>query len=343
MIDAKYTELAAKYLAGEITSSERRELMEWVAESDSNQAFFDQMVHLWGLTGDAEETFEADVSGAWNKVAARIGGGGNTEVDPSIEAPREARIRSLSNKKYFLRIAAILLPILMVGAWWLLQPDDNQERLIVSNDSIREIVLPDSSRIWLNKESRLSYLENFRERKVKLVGEAYFEIARDTLHPFEIYSGQTVTRVLGTSFNIRAYPDEEKVEVDVSSGTVQFEELDDQEDAVVLKKGQAAYYSKVEEKVEVAESLGNNSVAWKNKVIDLPNGTIGELIDIMEKYFGKDIEVENQVLLQCDIILPGLKNPTLDETLMMVEELMSGLVTVDSSGQTILLKGNACR
>lgn len=343
MIDAKYTELAAKYLAGEITSSERRQLMEWVAESDSNQAFFDQMVHLWGLTGDAEQSFQANVPAAWEKVAVRIGGGGKVANDPAPAPAPEAKIRSLSNKKFLLRIAAVLLPIMLVGGWWLLQPNESQERLIVSDGAVREIVLPDSSRIWLNKDSRISFQEEFKERTVTLEGEAYFEIARDTLRPFEIYSGQTITRVLGTSFNIRAYPHEEKVKVDVTDGTVQFEEIDDQTDNVTLNKGQAASYSKVEEKVQVVESLGENSVAWKNKMIDLPNGTIGELIEIMEKYFGEKIEVERQVLLECNITLPGLSDPTLDETLYFLEEFMSGLVTVDSSGNNIVLRGKACK
>lgn len=340
MIDAKYTELAAKYLSGEISSSERRELMEWVAESDSNQAFFDQMVHLWSLTGDAEESFEADVPKAWNKVAGRIGGGGLAELE---NRPQGAKIRSLSNKKFLLRIAAVLLPIIIAAGWWLLQPIQNQERLIVSMDEVREIVLPDSSRIWLNKDSRISYPEDFRKRTVTLEGEAYFEIARDTLRPFEIYSGQTITRVLGTSFNIRAYPEEQQVKVDVTEGRVQFEEIDDKEDVVVLNKGQAASYLKQEEKVAVVESLGTNSVAWKTKVIDLPNGTIGELIEIMEKYFGRKIEVEHPILLECNISLPGLSSPTLDETLYFIEEFMSGLITVDSSGNNIVLRGNACK
>jgi ferric-dicitrate binding protein FerR (iron transport regulator) len=302
------------------------------------------MVHLWGLTGDVEENFLADIPQAWDRVAARINGGGSNMAEEPVNAPpREAKIRSLSNKKYFLRIAAVLLPLLAVGAWWLLQPDEIRERLIVSDDSIQEIVLPDSSRIWLNKESRISYPEDFRERKVTLTGEAYFEIARDTLRPFEIYSGQTVTRVLGTKFNIRAYPEEEQVKVDVTEGKVQFEELDDEEDVVTLVKGQAASYSKAEEKVQVVESLGENSVAWKKRMIDLPNGTIGELIEIMEKYFGEEIEVENQVLLECNIVLPELQDPTLNETLEFLEGFMSGFVTVDSTGNNILLRGSACK
>lgn len=342
MEDAKYIELAAKYLSGDIDSTERRELMEWVAESDANQAFFDEMIHLWGLTGDADKAFDADTGPAWDKVAARINQG--QAQPPVVEVPKTGdpggRIIPLSINRRLLQIAAILLPILLLGGWWLLQPKADQDRLIVSTQDTEVISLPDGSRIWLNKNSSLHFQEDFKERRVELVGEAYFEIARDTTRPFEIYSGETITRVLGTSFNIRAYPDEEKVQLTVTTGLVEFEEKEDREDKILVPAGEAAVYLRQEKTVQSVSSLGSNALAWKNRSIQADNIPLGDFLQTLSNYFDRKIVADDPAALNCATFLPEVERPELDSVLSIVAGMMS--MTVDSSGSEIVLLGSAC-
>ncbi len=339
MEDAKYIELAAKYLSGDINSTERRELMEWIAESDANQAFFDEMIHLWSLTGEAEQTFQADTKTAWGKVAARIDNQNFRE--PSDDKSPGAKIRSLSIKRDFLRIAAVLLPLLAVAAWLLLQPNPPAERLIFSESTTQEIVLPDGSQVTLNANSQLSYFEDFKERKVRLTGEAFFDVARDTSSPFEIYTGETVTRVLGTSFNVRAYPDEDKVEVMVQTGRVEFREEDDENDRIVLTADQAAVFKKEEKVVEETVSLGTNANAWMKKEIELMDVQLGKALQVINNYFRTNITVENTEMLDCTVQIPKLYNPDLETTIEYVIWQLN--LEEDRTGdQTVLKGGEGC-
>lgn len=335
MEDAKYIELAAKYLSGDISSAERRELMEWIAESDANQAFFDEMIHLWSLTGEADRPFVADTRTAWNKVAARIESPGGQTAQAS-DTP-EAKIRTLSIKRDFLRIAAVLLPLIAVAAWLWLQPGTPEQRLIVSEETTREITLPDGSRVTLNANSQLSYQEDFSERRVSLTGEAFFDVARDTLRPFEIFTGETVTRVLGTSFNVRAYPDEDKVEVMVRTGRVEFREEEDDNDRIVLSADQAAVFKKEEKIVQETTSLGTNATAWMKKEIELNNEPLEKALQVINNYFRTDVSVENQEMLKCNVQIPKLSNPDLETALDYVVFQLT--MEKDTVGNRLVLKG----
>lgn len=85
----------------------------------------------------------------------------------------------------------------------------------------RQISLPDGTKVWLSPSSRIIYPNRFEnKREVSLSGEAFFEVVHDTKHPFIISSGRMRTVVLGTSFNVRAYPKAPSVEVTVVSGKV---------------------------------------------------------------------------------------------------------------------------
>src|SRR5690606_7892291 len=106
--------------------------------------------------------------------------------------------------------------------------------------------LPDGTHILLNSDSRLWYNPDFGkdlERVVYLEGEAFFDVAKDTLHPFKIHSGDITTTVLGTSFNVQAFADEE-ITVSLVSGKVQIENQSALNDSqIYLKPGEQGVYA----------------------------------------------------------------------------------------------------
>lgn len=132
--------------------------------------------------------------------------------------------------------ASLLLLAAALGLWLrnaeharevaTLQPDKSltgeMREAINTSDSARQVLLPDGSRITLGKNSKLVYPARFsaRERVVQLSGEAFFDVQRDTGRPFLIYANETVTKVLGTSFRIKAYVSAPKVIVSVVTGKV---------------------------------------------------------------------------------------------------------------------------
>lgn len=105
--------------------------------------------------------------------------------------------------------------------WNAISPVHQLETITVHAER-RQLLLPDGSRVWLSPNSKLIYPDKFREgnRVVSLDGEAFFEVAHDVRHPFIIQSGKVNTRVLGTSFNISAYPKQTELSVTLVTGKV---------------------------------------------------------------------------------------------------------------------------
>lgn len=309
----------AAYLSGNITSAEKEELMGWVSESSQGQSFFDKAVTLWSVTEEmAYPDFSANKTQAWDKVAGRLdeqsqsGSGGGAKVV-------RFQIRRWA--------AAAAIALLGVAAWWMLQAPDTPASVIAStlDEERKEMVLPDGTQVWLNENTYLTYEEVDGERRLRLEGEAFFDVATDSLQPFKIYAGDAVTTVLGTAFNIRAYPEEEQVEVSVKEGRVRLEKRQEEEvtaapeeEQVVLTQGEQGVFEKTSAKIAAKEKRGKNSTAWRDRKMDFNQVQLTEVIQTIERYYEVEIELANPVLGRCPLI-GKFDNPTLEDLLSAIQ------------------------
>lgn len=288
MEDVKYINLIGKYLSGNMSASEKEELMSWAEAETSNQKVLDEMIEVWGTTADAEPSFEPDVEAAWSKVDKRL-----PSVD--IRQPSGTKLRSLKGgRRSWLQIAAAVVLVLMATWWWTAQPQNEVWVAVNTEDGdVKTINLPDGSEIWLNAFSRLSYPKTFTNRQVKLEGEAFFDVARKEDSPFVIYSGEAKTSVLGTSFNVRAYPEESIIEVSVTSGEVAFEEQQGKA-KVILEKNTSAILNKKDSTIVKVEEPISNVTSWKTQVFNFKDLPLKEVFKIFERHFGVRFEIENK-------------------------------------------------
>ena len=167
------------------------------------------------------------------------------------------------------------------------------------------ITLADGSRIFLNSGTSISYPETFDpdKREITLRGEAFFEIARDESRPFMVRSGDVVTRVLGTSFNIEAF-EGEATRVTVAKGKVQVEiESNVGGDSAVhaiLTSGQQVVYendgSFITRNVDTEQFL-----AWKSHTLYFDNHTLEEVAARLERWYNMSIEFENERIKKCRV------------------------------------------
>jgi len=98
------------------------------------------------------------------------------------------------------------------------------QEIVVPRGNRMKMILPDSTVVWLNNETKLKYASDFSEnRLVDLTGEAYFNVKHDPLHPFIVNVGSERIKVLGTKFSVNAYPDDQIIETSLISGSVKFE------------------------------------------------------------------------------------------------------------------------
>jgi transmembrane sensor len=188
--DPEMDGLLVKYLLGEATVAERERVAAWSAQDAANRRYFDQFRQLWDASRNLAPEGLVHEDEAWERFQKRVG-----------RRPFPVRWAA----------AAILLLLAGAGAWFYFahRPLD-----LVADAAPLVQTLPDGTQVTLNKHSRLS----FRERRVTLQGEAFFQVAPDETHPFVINIDGATVRVLGTSFNVRDRDGE--TEVTVETGKV---------------------------------------------------------------------------------------------------------------------------
>ncbi|WP_158275246.1 FecR family protein [Pedobacter sp. HMWF019] len=147
-----------------------------------------------------------------------------------------------------------------------------------------QLHLPDGTKVWLNAASSLKYPASFaalNERRVELVGEAYFEVAKDKSHPFIVSSGTQEVEVLGTHFDINAYPDEQIVKTTLLEGAVKLNRQ------VVLKPGEQSVWTG--KKFSVREVNVNDVIDWKNGEFAFNNEPLSDILKKVSRWY--DVEI----------------------------------------------------
>lgn len=335
MKEEKYIELIAQYLSGEISESDRKDLMGWVDSDAENQVLLKETMQLWKISEEYDFPFETNVNEAWKKVEQKI------EVTNDSK-DSSAKIIGLSNFKRFLQIAAVFL-IGAVGLFFFFQ---NQEPELFAFDTKDEqtldFLLPDSSRVVLNENSHLTYQDLEGKRIVTLEGEAWFDVKHLDSIPFEIESGEAKTVVLGTAFNVRAYPEEDIIEVSVERGKVAFFEKENEENKEYLEAGTEGIFDKVE-KTEIKKDKRENanSVAWRTMRIEFDSIRLEKIFETMERYYEIEIEVVDPTILNCRLNgTNSYENPELD----FLFEIIDGSVglTTEKNGTTYKVSGKGC-
>src|SRR5690606_39059016 len=121
--------------------------------------------------------------------------------------------------------AVLLIPLLAAVLYYFIsQPVSNEMlTLYTEKGEISNVILPDGSKVWLNVDSKLSYPVSFgiNSRNLELVGEAYFEVAKEEELPFEVSSGSLITKALGTQFVVSAYPESSSLRSSLIEGSVE--------------------------------------------------------------------------------------------------------------------------
>lgn len=328
MEEARYVELTARYLSGEISSPDKAELLAWAEQSPANRKFFDQLIELWSLSGrfDEDTDFAIDLDKAWARLDANL-------------PVQQASIKKLTAIGWMVRVAAAGVLLLIAGYWISGIGKPSLEWVTTQENEQKEVILPDGSRVWVNEESRLAYDPSFKQRAVSLEGEAFFEVARDERNPFTVTSGGAQTTVLGTRFNVRAYADEPRVEVTVESGTVSVEPVSSKGKGVFLNAGNSGVYSKGENKVDLYSRGIFRASTWKTKSLIFQNDRIGDVLPVLERYFDIKIIAKNPQSLNCHFDM-NEQDPSLEVCLNTLKFVAN--FQVEQRGDTIYIDGPSC-
>lgn len=249
-------------------------------------------------------------------------------IDARITAFENLKIRKLFVIKV-MRVAAVLV-IIATSTVFLYQNMVSKKMATVTYTTIKtsaskrkKVVLIDGTVVWLNSKSAISFNNHFNEktRDITLSGEAFFEVTKNKDIPFFVNSEGVRTKVLGTSFNIEAYPEDDNVNVALITGKIWIKAPDG--NSKVLVPNQCISYSKSKNHLSPVhiENL-ENYTAWKDGKIVFNNIAFGDACKKLERLFNVSIHIKNKEIYQTNIN----GNFTVDQQPKAVLEILCRLV-----------------
>ncbi len=305
-----------KYLKGEASLDEQHKLMQWLSEDQANKHSFKEISKYWKSYTKDFGLVQEDVE---NKIFNRI-----------KHKEKEVKARKKLNYKMVTGIAASIL-IILSSIWYLDQymnlsqePSTAlEENLFVEKASLpgQKITtkLPDGSIVRLNSGSTLIVPEKFnnRFREVELTGEAFFDVAKDAERPFIIHTKDFSIRVLGTSFNVKAYPNDSEKLVAVKTGLVNVKSkfnksVELSPDQMVNIQGGAIS--------DILKTDNKLVYGWIDHLLVFQDRSLSEAFDQIELWFGVELTFDNLIIPEKPITA-SFENPTLEEVMSNISKV----------------------
>lgn len=281
--------LIANYLSGEASQTEKDELNRWIGESTVNKRLFEENKRIWE---NSHSFFSAsEISSDREKI--------KNQIIQQLSKP----VKTLSISTWIYRVAAILaLPVMLGIGWYLgsmeIRSETQECQVVAPKGQITKCLLADGTEVWLNAGSTLKYdpALNGKIRKVKLDGEAYFKVSKNTKKPFVVITKQAQIKVLGTVFNLKAYSGDNMVETTLEEGIVEFCVPGSATKPVELKPGEQLVYNISEKKITLGEVDTYLHTAWKDGKFVFKDADLQAIIQELEKLYDVRIHLENDSL-----------------------------------------------
>jgi transmembrane sensor len=329
-----------KYLRGESSREELNEALELFSDPYHNLAMRHVLFLFWGKDEETAQNNQPHLKNPdaiLDKIHHRI----------HIEA---GRIKENPAKKFtmnLLKTAAILIIGLFTGI--LIQNMQKAEPVfytaIAPKGSVSQMILPDNTKVYLNAGSELKYTEeapkNFLAgkrgtRKVLLSGEAWFDVSKNEKNPFVVHTPFYNVEVLGTQFNVKAYPEDNECATTLEKGSVKIvssEKLTLKE-TTILQPGEQLLYTK-NKGVTIDEVNTRRFTAWKENRLIFINMNLKELFVLLERKYGVDIEAADDIVLDYHYD-STITNETILEVLDLIAETLPIKYRID--GQTVIIQ-----
>ena len=202
------------------------------------------------------------------------------------------------------------------------------------------VQLPDGSEVTLNRYSQLAYPNRFKEqnREVSLKGEAYFAVSKDKNHPFIVQTGVVDVRVLGTEFNVEAYPRDALVKATLYEGSVAVDAEND--NSLVLVPGELAVYDKEARLLNKSHATKmDDEIAWKDGALIFSNTSLREISRQLSNAFNVEIVIEGEQLGERKLSGRFIHGETLETILSLLQS--AGQFDVKTENQTLYILSNS--
>ncbi len=278
-------EIISRYLAGEASLDDIMQLSDWLNQDEKNRLRLKQLKRFWEMPVKLEEP---DVT--FEKFFKRI------DSPHKVVASRTKKIRISPRFRMISAVAAVALLFIAVSVSLFFNKEQHPPIEYYSYNCINgvdRIVLPDSSIVYLNKGGKITYENNYKEkRSVTLKGEAYFDVMK-AAGLFTVHLGSnTSIEVLGTKFNVQAFSGNNQIITTLKEGSVRFVKGEQQ---IMLTPDQQLIYDVSRASYNICQVDADIYTAWKNYIYSYNGITMLELCRELGRIYGIEIDLASRL------------------------------------------------
>lgn len=299
-----------KYIKGECSPDEKKSVIEWVKTDNENQKRFNILKAEY--IASALSTFD----------------------NQDIDIPYCNFLAKRSGKKKYYSIAIIASVIIIpFVSWFVFNTSSNNNKIVDNTEFLgsntqsvttgfgdhKKVTLPDGSTVVLNSGSTLLFSKKFEGnvRKVALTGEAFFDIKKNIDKPFIVTTNHIKIKVLGTSFNIKSYPDDEKTETTLVTGKVEVIQ-NKKKESVFLKPSERATFYTNNNKISVDSVNSYNIVAWQEGKLIFDKTPLKQVVSDLKRNYNVEFMIMSDSLFKYKYT-GKFDNLTLEEVLELLK------------------------
>lgn len=279
-------QLIIRLFSGETNSVEKRTIEAWLNGELENRKLFNELKEIWLSSGIEYNPDHYDVENAIRQFRQKT----------------RFLIEKTSRKQQLYRImryaAILLLAVALPFSYYYgkqsILPSDAFTTITCALGDKTSVVLPDSSLVFLNSGSKLTFNTDFKNgsRRIFLDGEAFFKVRKDTHNPFRVKTSAIEVEVLGTEFNLKAYSDEPTISTTLVTGSLK---VIGNNRYTMIKPKQKLVFDKETRQMKIQELTDlSPETEWKDGRLVFRNQSLGELEHELERWFDVDIHFADE-------------------------------------------------
>lgn len=323
-----WDEVSSK-LKNEATDDQLRIIQKWLDASPDHPAILNEIIDTWMLTRNTSEFYQPDMEINWKELTNRI------SYPVKRKITRNLYVR-------WAAAAAVLVLVFLAGVglekhYGIRRTAVSYTRIVAPEGNKTQIVLPDSTHVWLNSGSEIRYASDYtaQNRSVSMKGECFFKVTKDPAHPFTVRCSEFQVKVLGTQFNVNENEAKKSADVTLVSGKVQILSLANNF-VSEIKPGQQFVYSEGKGQVQQAQNI-EALTAWVNNMLIFDNQPFEAVIPYLEKWYGVKIHLDRSLYYSHNYTIK-VKTESLREVLNLISMITPIEYQIEGEQVTIKYK-----
>lgn len=324
-----FIQLLERFMRGETCAEEEKLLKEWFRSAPARKEIETYYSGRWA----AAEGADMDPSRK-EEVLARI----TREIKEREDIPVIPAQRRNSFMRTWLPYAAVFILAFGLGlsALFMQHPGSPLQEFTVSvaKGQRSNLLLPDGTKVWVNSHTEIRYDNEYgiRNRKIVLKGEAFFEVEKNEELPFVVNAEEVDIQVLGTTFNLKAYPEDDEIIATLFTGSIKGV-VGDKE--FTISPRQHLTYDRLRKVMQVSESENVNYISmWRDNELAFMDETLEEVAKILNRMYNIEVVILSEKIKSYRFS-GVIKNNSLDNVIEIIS--LTAPISYHSAGDTILL------